>query len=114
MKYVSKDIAERFSNSDICRGVEYNFDDNTMNGALITINGRYPDSGYVKNEVCKELVFVVRGDGMVCKPDQTIEFQAGDTLFIDNKERFYWSGNFDIYTVCTPSFDPQQHIEVAE
>lgn len=114
MKHVSKNLAEQFSNSDICSGIEYNFDDSTMNGALITINGRYPKVGYVMNEICKELASVVRGEGAVCKSDQTMKFQAGDTLFIDKKEKFYWSGDFDIYTVCTPSFDPEQHKEIIE
>ncbi len=112
MKYVSKRDAQTFSNASNCSGVEYNFDEPTMNGALIAVNGRYPERGYVINEVCQELAFVVRGTGTVCKEGQQIKFEQGDTVFINNNEKFFWDGDFDIYAVCSPAFYPEQHREL--
>ncbi|MFT4532569.1 MAG: hypothetical protein ACI9T8_000595, partial [Candidatus Saccharimonadales bacterium] len=39
-------------------------------------------------------------------------FGAGDSVFIDKSEEFYWEGKFSSYMVCTPAFDPAQHVEV--
>lgn len=63
-----------------------------MNGALISIKGRYPATGYAMNEICKELAFVVSGKGKICTTHETIEFAEHDTIFVDAGEKFYWEG----------------------
>lgn len=114
MKRVDVNSTQRFENAVTCRGIEYNFGPEAdMNGALITVSGRYPEAGFVMNEVCSELAYVTRGSGKVCKADETIEFAIGDTLCIQPGEKYYWDGDFDIYTVCNPAFYPEQHKEIS-
>ncbi len=61
MKIVKAIHANKFKNSETCTAFEYPLGDKDINGAVIKLNGRYPEKGYVMNEVCKELVFVVEG-----------------------------------------------------
>lgn len=112
MQIVTKLTAEKFKNSTTCFGTEATFKDASMNGALITVKGRYPEDGYALNEVCKELVFVVKGGGVIHMPTETIEFSAGDTIYLENNDAFFWDGDMELYTVCTPAFYPEQHIVV--
>ena len=109
MKKVAISDAQKFENAATCFGFEANFDDAPLNGALITVNGRYPEKGFVMNEVCSELAFVVRGNGKVCTASETIEFTLHDSVFLQPGEKFYWEGDFDIYTICSPAFYPEQH-----
>lgn len=109
MKIVKKSAAEKFTNSSTCFGTEAVFNDAPMNGALITVKGRYPENGYAMNKVCKELVFVVKGGGAVHMPTETIEFSAGDTIYLDSNDAYFWDGDMELYAVCTPAFYPEQH-----
>lgn len=84
-----------------------------MNGALITVNGRYPEKGFVLNEVCSELAFIIRGSGKVCTADETVELNLHDSVYLEPGEKFYWEGDFDMYTICTPAFYPEQHKNVS-
>lgn len=112
MKIIRKSDAVDFKNSEICFGKEYPWDDNDMNGAVIEVRGRYPDKGRVVNEISKELVYVLEGSGKLVLEDKTTEFDKADMLLINPNEKYYWDGNCVILTVCTPAFDPGQHIEV--
>lgn len=112
MQHISATDGFPFANASNCTGKEYSFTDKSMNGALITIQGRYPATGYAMNEISKELAFVLRGSGKICTASQTISFTEHDTVFIDAGEKFYWEGDCDVYTICSPAFDPAQHKEV--
>ncbi len=113
MKQVKFVDAEKFENAATCYGYEANFGSGaTMNGAVITVNGRYPEKGYVLNEECSELAFIVRGSGKVCTASETVEFNLHDSIYLEPGEKFYWEGDFDMYTICTPAFYPEQHKEV--
>lgn len=112
MKYISKSQASIFQNSDVCKVYEYPLGSKVINGALIEIKGRYPDSGNVMNQVCKEIVYVVKGSGKVVVEDREQDIQAGDSIFIDNNEKFCWLGDITIYAVCSPAYYPEQHEEL--
>ena len=113
MKIVKREDAVKIQNSDQCHVLEYPFDEKDINGSVIAINGRYPESGYAMNEVCKEIVYIIKGSGTLGLADgSTSTFSEGDSLFIDTNEKFYWQGNFESYMVCTPAFYPEQHKEI--
>lgn len=89
MKIVKYKDAVKFSNSDKCIGLEYPMDDKDINFSTATITGRYPETGYCTNEVCKELIYVVEGSGTLNKKDEVIEFSK--------------------VMPCTPAWYPEQH-----
>lgn len=114
MKIVKASQAISFKNAENCYGREASFEGAPMNGALITVNGRYPEEGYITNEVCAELAFVVCGSGKLGTPNELVSFELHDSLFLAPGEKFYWEGDFDIYTICNPAFYPEQHKEIPD
>lgn len=109
MKIVKFEEAEKFSSGTECEILEYPLNDKDINCAVANINGRYPKEDYARNEVCKELIYVLDGIGELIYPDKTIAFSKGDVLLINPGEKYYWQGNFSIVMPCTPSWYPEQH-----
>jgi mannose-6-phosphate isomerase-like protein (cupin superfamily) len=114
MRLIRKSEGVVFTNGPTCEGVEYSFDDRDMNVAVVTVNGRYPETGYVKNEVCKEVGYVVSGTGSI----GTIEGEphavsAGDAVMLQPGEMYYWEGELVMVMPCSPAFYPEQHQKIA-
>ena len=115
MKLVAKKDANTIDNSETCTVLEYPINEKDINGSVISVKGRYPESGYAVNEVCKEVVYITEGVGRVVMVDDTeVVFRKGDTLFLDRNEKYYWEGDFESFMVCTPAFYPEQHKIVKE
>lgn len=104
--------AQPFENSPVCSGVSYGGTGEDIDGAVITVNGRYPESGFLVNERSKELVYVTLGSGSLLSRNGSEPFAQGDVVFVDNGEEFAWDGNFEGFFATTPRFDPSQHKEV--
>jgi len=112
MKVVHKNQAVEFKNSETCTALEYSLGDKDINGAVITLSGRYPESGYVVNEVCKELVFVVRGQGKLTVEGKQFELFDGDQALILPGEKYFFEGDLEMFMPCIPAWYPEQHKEV--
>lgn len=109
MKIIKLEQAQRFDNSEKCKLLEYNFKDKDIDCATVVINGRYPDTGYCMNEKCKELIYVIEGEGTLNKENETIEFKKGDAILIGKKEKYYWDAYCTIVMPCTPAWYPEQY-----
>lgn len=116
MKIIRKSEAESFTNGPTCTGFSFPFDSTDIDIAVVTVNGRYPEEGYVLNEVCKEIAYVLAGSGKLVMGtgiSQTV--QVGDATMIQPGEKYYWEGdNLQMVMPCSPAFDPSQHKKVAE
>lgn len=86
MKIIKLEQAEESNNSEKCKVLEYSFKDKDIDCATAVISGRYPDEGFCVNEVCKELIYVIEGNGTLNKEDEIIEFKKGDAILIDKEE----------------------------
>ncbi len=113
MKHITRSHAKEINNSKTCQVIEYPFDERDINGSVISVNGRYPESGYVINEICKEVVYIISGKGSLTTVKNTAEFSEGDSLYIGAGEKYFWEGNFESYMACTPAFYPEQHKGIA-
>jgi mannose-6-phosphate isomerase-like protein (cupin superfamily) len=114
MKYVPKSKAVKFANSPTCTGFEYHMGDPELEGAIAIINGSYPEKGFVVNEVCKELLYVISGEGTFVTKDQTIKLQQGDQVLINKGELYGYKDAKDLtlLATCTPAWYPKQHKEI--
>lgn len=83
--------------------------DKDINGAIIKLNGRYPDRGTVVNMVCKEIGYVIKGKGKVVVENKEIEISEGDLILIEAKEKYYWEGSLEMFVPCVPAWYPEQH-----
>jgi len=110
MKIVKKETAEIFKNSDTSSLLEYSIalNDKDIDFCINTINGRYPEKGYCSNQECKEIAYILEGEGSINNKSETIGFKQGDVVLIEKKEIYYWNGNFKAILVCTPAWTKEQ------
>ena len=109
MKIVRKQDAERHTNSEQCTAFEYPLGDKDINGAVIELNGNYPEKGQAVNVECKELAYIVSGSGKLIMDDEVVDFSAGDLIFIDKGEKYRWEGAATMFMPCVPAWYPEQH-----
>jgi mannose-6-phosphate isomerase-like protein (cupin superfamily) len=114
MKYIAKSSAKKV---DVGAGdvLEYSLGDPDIDIAIATINGKYPKQGFVVNEDCKELLYVISGHGKFATKEQAVELNPGDQALIEKGEIFKYDDCIDLVVVaaCTPAWTPAQHKEVA-
>lgn len=91
---------------------EYPLMDKTLHGAVIELNGRYPEKGRVVNEECTEIGFVIKGAGKLVIEGEEIVFGEGDQLLIRPGQRYYWDASATMFMPCAPAWRPEQHKEV--
>ena len=106
MKIVKKEDAYILKNSDTSSLLEYSIKLNEKNIDLCinTITGRYPEKGYCTNKVCQEICYILEGKGSINKKDEVIDFKAGDVIFVDKNDIYFWNGECKIIMVCTPAW----------
>jgi mannose-6-phosphate isomerase-like protein (cupin superfamily) len=111
---IKKKESIRIENSSVCIAYGYEFKDKDINVAPIEIRGRYPESGYVINELVKEMFFVSFGNGKVVIENETFEINQGDMIFILPKKKYLIEGNIDLIVSCSPAWSPEQHKHIDE
>ncbi len=89
MKFAPKESRREFKNGRFCTAYEYPMNEPAINGAVIVLNGRYPETGRTVNKVCKEMAYAVKGNGRVVIEDREILVSEGDIVLIDPGEKFY-------------------------
>lgn len=111
MQIIKNENAIKGANSDKCKTLEYSFGDKDIDLGVAVITGRYPESGYCKNLVSKELIYVLEGSGTLCLENESIKFSVGDSILIDNDEKYYWDTAYcKVSMTCTPAWSEEQHI----
>ncbi len=114
MQLIKEENAYKGQNSDNCTYAEYDFQDKDIDISTAVIKGRYPDNGYCVNEKCKEMIFILEGEGTLCKTDEIISFKKGDAILINKNEPYYWQANCKVSMTCTPAWTEEQHKLIKE
>lgn len=110
MKIIKSNDARKGANSDKCKTLEYSFNDKDIDLGIATITGRYPESGFCVNVISKKLIYVLDGNGILYFENDYIEFEKGDSILIDSKEKYYWDTEYCIVSMsCTPAWNERQH-----
>jgi len=109
MKIFRKNQAQRFQNGAHCVAFEYPTEDKDINGAAIEISGRYPEKGRAVNRKCKELAFVIKGNGKVVIDGNEQLIEEGDLISIEAGEKFFWDGEMRLFMPCAPAWYPEQY-----
>ena len=112
MEIIRKNQAEKIKNNDVSDAFEYPSDDKDINGAVIELNGRYPDKGRVVNLECKELVYIIDGSGKVVVEGEEVKLNSGDILLIKPRERYFCEGNLKFLVSSTPAWNEGQYKKV--
>jgi mannose-6-phosphate isomerase-like protein (cupin superfamily) len=112
MKIIRQNQTKEFKNGMNCIAIEYPSDDKDINGAVIKLTGRYPETGMVVNLECKELAYVITGSGIVVINGEEINISEGDLITIEAGENFFWDGNLTMFMPCVPAWNLEQYREV--
>lgn len=112
MKIVPSSQANKIQMSPAATVWEFTIEDKSVSGAIAQIKDRYPEKGFVVNEVSKELAFVIAGKGCIVSPIQKHPISVGDLIFLNNGESYVWEGALTLFMANTPKFDPGQHKNV--
>lgn len=112
MKIIHPNQTQCFKNGENCVAIEYPLGDRDINGAVISLSGRYPEKGRVVNLKCKELAYVIRGSGKIVLEDEVVDLDEGDLILIESGERYFWDGNLTMFVPCVPAWYSGQHEEV--
>ena len=111
MKIVTSEQATMIENSNTSHLLEYSIllDDKDIDCGVNEINGRYPEKGYCTNLKCKELAYILEGEGTISKKDgEVITFKKDDVILINNGDIYFWEGNCKIIMACTPAWYKDQ------
>ena len=114
MKILRKSDAVEYKNSEQCTALEYPLGDKDINGTIVTVTGRYPETRFAVNEVCKELVYIVRGKGVLGINGKEHAFQQGDLVLLLPGEKYYFDGDMEMFVSCTPAWFVGQHMKGVE
>ncbi|HET9721538.1 MAG TPA: cupin domain-containing protein [Candidatus Saccharimonadales bacterium] len=114
MKYVPKSAAKKFQNGPTASGWEWPVGDKDIDIAEATVNGDYPESGFVVNEECKELLYIISGEGTFVTKNNSVKLQPGDQVLIDKGELFRYENATELVLLaaCAPAWRPEQHKEI--
>lgn len=109
MRKISLNETSQIHHSENCKSTEYDFGEKDIDISMLSVNGKFPENGFLKNTKVKELALVIEGFGSLCKKDQTINFEAGDAILIDVNEEYFWDGNCKVVLTCSPAWSKEQH-----
>ncbi|HBY20584.1 MAG: hypothetical protein A2Y24_06180 [Clostridiales bacterium GWE2_32_10] len=112
MNILHKEEGTKVELAEECTVLEYHLNDKDINVAVADINGRYPLEGRIVNEVCKEIGYIIEGEGIIVIEDQEIKLKKGSAVLINSGERYYWEGKMKMLISCTPEWYPEQHRDV--
>ena len=108
---IKKQNAKNIAVAPAFRILEYGHLGNGItNGTVAEVNGRYPQSGWGKNKVSDELVYVISGSGFLEMPHKKEALAEGDVAFIPKGQQIAWRGdNLTIFIPCIPAWTNEQH-----
>lgn len=56
------------------------------------------------------IVATPSGSGKLYFENDCVEFEKGDSIFIDKNEKYYWDSSFCVVSMsCTPAWNEEQH-----
>jgi mannose-6-phosphate isomerase-like protein (cupin superfamily) len=112
MNIILKNQVKKHVVSETLTAYEYPVMDKSIHGAVTELKGRYPEKGFVINQVCTEIAYVIEGEGKLVFENEVIEFKKGDQMLIKPGQKFYWDAHATLFVPCTPAWYPQQHVDV--
>ena len=113
MQFISKNDSLERKNSDVCSATEYEFTNNSdINCAVIRLSGRYPENGFAVNSVCKELIYVIEGEGTLVTDQASVTLGQDDMITIHVGDKYSLQGNLKLLISSSPAWYPEQYSTV--
>ena len=107
MEIIKKEQSLVFHNGNVTAH-EYPSQNPNISGGYVEIKGRHPVEGWICNNSCTELVFIIKGSATLFTDKESIFLNEMDQVIIDPKERYYWDGDCVAFVPATPPWTPEQ------
>lgn len=112
MQHIQRSGAVRHDNSPSCSVWEYDSID-SIDAADCVVNGRYPESGFARNEASNLSIRVISGVGRLATKQADAELVPGDAVLIPSGEPYYFKGdNLAFFMAASPAWSLDQYQEV--
>ncbi|MDD2516483.1 MAG: hypothetical protein PHO80_01335 [Candidatus Gracilibacteria bacterium] len=73
------------------------------------VNGRVPESGRIKNNVCREICYITKGKGCFYVENDLFEAKKGDIIMIDTNKKSYIMGKLlEFIVITSPNWHESQ------
>ena len=107
MEIIKKEQSQKFINGNIT-AYEYPSENKSINSGYVEIRGRYPAEGWICNQVCTELAFIIRGSAILTTQTESFSLKEMDQIIINPNEKYFWNGDCDVLVPSTPPWFPEQ------
>ena len=108
METIRKNQTKKIKNNNNCLAIEYPLKNKKISGAIIKLNGRYPNEGRICNLKCSELFYVIDGSGFIGIEGKKNKISKGDLIFIELKEKYFWKGKMEMFVASVPAWNLKQ------
>jgi mannose-6-phosphate isomerase-like protein (cupin superfamily) len=105
-----KERGTPFTNGPTCEGISYVAPSGDYDVSVISISGRYPETGTATNKISHETVYIAEGSGRVVVDEKEQELSIGDVVSVAPNTKFFWQGNMKLIMTCQPAFSPGQYV----
>lgn len=95
-----------------CVITDHAINDTQIDTVIAEITGRYPATGCVTNQKCKEIAYVQGGSGKLVVEGKEWNLNPGDQVLIEPNEKYFWDGHLTLFIACSPAWYPEQHVLV--
>ena len=92
MEIIRKNQTKKIKNSNNCLAIEYPLKNKKISGAIIKLNGRYPNEGRICNLKCLELFYVIDGSGFIEIEGKKNKISKSNLILIEPREKYFWNG----------------------
>ncbi len=106
---ITSENTNRVANSEKCIAHEYLFGSKNTSLALIEMRDRYPDTGFARNKVFEEIVFVLDGNGKITIEEKNYKIKKNDAVLIKPNKKYCYEGKLKLITFTSPAFKPENH-----
>jgi mannose-6-phosphate isomerase class I len=107
MEITKKKQSLQFQNGNITAH-EYPSQNKNISGGYVEIKGRYPTEGWICNQVCTELVFIIKGSVTLTTETESFSLKEMDQVIINPNEKYFWDGDCVVLVPSTPPWSPEQ------
>lgn len=111
VEIIKADLAKKIPVAPSFKITEYgHLGDGLTNGTVAEVNGRYPESGWGRNVISDELVYVISGNGSIEMPNENLLLSEGDVALIPKGQSIAWLGDdLKVFIPCIPAWTSDQH-----
>ena len=109
MQILDNKDCKYYKKNNACELYEYSAMGSEFDMAIAKISGKYPDRGYCINMICKEIIYIIEGEGIIYEGEKEHKIKKGDVIIIKNGERFKWDANCIASISCIPAWNPDKY-----